>query len=151
MQHLLHPFGLFTNYTDLHQIRQDGRCINLGNYVPCCFRINNDQVVIALSHFPAQLSHSKDLFHSGCSICNEVKNFRQRTNSADKRISDKQPNVFAQRILGVHCHRKQIWFNFASYKLQIIHLQRAGKCTFVVHFHDQSLFTLCRHITRKGT
>ena len=139
MQYFLHPLGLLANDTNLHQPRQNCWRINLSNNVPGCFGINDDNVVVVLTHFPAQFSNRKNFLHSRCSISNEIQNLGKWAKRAHQWVLHKQANVLTQRIFCVHRHGEQIRRNFTRYKLQLCGVQRARKRTLVIHFNDQCL------------
>ena len=103
-----HPRRLVAHHADLHQLADHPRRADLGDDVAARLGVDDDEVVVALAHLVGELADGEDLLDARRGVGDEVERAGQRADAADERDLDEQPQVLAQRVLGVHRHREQV-------------------------------------------
>ena len=92
---------------------------------------------MALAHLVAQLADGEDLLHAGRRVGDEVERARQRPDLAEQRDLHEQPQVLAQRVLGVHRHREQLWLDLARLERERGGVEGGRQRTLGVHLAHQ--------------
>ena len=113
-----HPLGLITNQPDLDEIGDHPGGTDLADDVSARLGVDDDEVVVALAHLPAELAHAENLLDARRCVGNEVERRRQRADPSEERNPHEEPQVFTQRVLGVHGHRVQIRRHLGGFELQ---------------------------------
>ena len=122
---------------DLHQLADHLRGTDLGDDVTARLGVDDDEVVRALAHLVAQLADGEDLLHAGRRVGDEVERAGQRADASDQRDAHEQPQVLAQRVLGVHRHREQVRFDLSGLEPQRRGVEGVGERALGVHLADE--------------
>ena len=104
-----HPLGLVAHEADLDEFADHLRGADLADDVAARLGIDDHEVVVALAHLVAQLA-------DGRGSPSRLVRRRRRSRTCDasgpmrpsERDAHEQPEVLAQRVLGVHRHREQM-------------------------------------------
>ena len=139
LEDVSHPLRLLSHHAQLHQLADDTRGADLGDDVTTRLRVDDDEVVVLLSHLVCQLADGKDLFDAGRRVGDEVERARQRTDAPDQRQLHEEPQVLAQRVLGVHRHRGESGLERARCEIEHRRIERRGEITLGVHLAHQDI------------
>ena len=104
-----HPPRLVAHHADLDQVADHPRGADLGDDVPARLGVDDDEVVVALAHLVGELADGEDLLDARRRVGDEVERAGERADAPDERDADEQPQVLAQRVLGVHRHGERGW------------------------------------------
>ena len=102
-----HPLRLVADEPDLDEIADHPRRTDLADDVTARLGVDDDEVVVLLADLVAELADGQDLLDPGRRVGDEVERRRQRADPAEQGDPYEQPQVLAQRVLGVHRHREQ--------------------------------------------
>ena len=140
VEDLEHPVGLVAHQAHLHQLADHRGCSDLGDDVPAGLGVDHHQVVVPLAHLVTQLADGQDLFHPGRRVGDEVEGSRQRADAGHQRDTHEQPQVFAQRVLGVHLHRPQPLAHLRWSEPEWADIERGGQAALGIHLaHEGAL------------
>ena len=148
LHELEHPSRLLTDEPDVDEIVDRARRADLADDVPARLGIDDDEVVVALTDLVAELADREDLLDAGSGVGDEVEHARQRPDARDERDPDEQPQVLAQRVLGVHRHAEQAGLDFAGLERERADLEGGREGSFGIHLADQD--ALARRGPRGG-
>ena len=91
----------------------------------------------------AELAHCQNFFNSRSGAGYKIEHLCKRADTGDKRDTNEQANVFAQRILSVHCHSEQARRNLCRLETQLAYAKRIGDGAFRVHLTQQCPLAAC--------
>ena len=103
-----HPPRLLADQPDLDELADHPRGGDLGDDVAARLGVDDDEVVVALAHLVGELADGEDLLDARRGVGDEVERAGERADAPDERHLDEQPQVLAQRVLGVHRHGEQV-------------------------------------------
>ena len=131
--------GLVADEPDLDQVADHLRGTDLGDDVTGRLGVDHDEVVRALAHLVAQLADAEDLLDPRRRVGDEVERAGERADASEQRDLHEQPEVLAQRVLGVHRHREQVRFDLAGLELQRRGVEGVGERALGVHLaHERA-------------
>ena len=134
-----HPARLVAHEPDLHEVADHLRRTELGDDVAGRLGVDHDQVVRALAHLVAQLADAEDLLDAWRRVGDEVERASERTDAPEQRDPHEQPEVLAQRVLGVHRHRQQVRLDQPGLEVQRRRVEGVGERALGVHLaHERA-------------
>ena len=146
-----HPLGLVADQADLHEVGDHPRRTDLADDVAARLGVDDDQVVVLLAHLPAELADTEDLLDAGRRVGDEVERRRQRADAAEQRHPHEQPQVLAQRVLGVHRHREEVRRDLGRLELELADVERVGERALGVHLADERATAVpCGDVGERG-
>ena len=93
----------------------------------------------------------EDLLDPRRGVGDEVERAGQRADAPDERHLDEQPQVLAQRVLGVHRHREQVGVDLARLERQRRGVERGGERALGVHLaHQRALAGAGAEVGERG-
>ncbi len=137
------------DHADVHEIVDHPRGGDLGDDVAGRLGVDDDEVVVALAHLEAQLADGEDLLHAGRRVGDEVERAGERPDAPDQGDAHEQPQVLAERVLGVHRHGEQARLELARGELQRGRVVGRGERTLGVHLADEHALALRRAEARQ--
>jgi hypothetical protein len=105
--------------------------------VPGRLGVDDDEVVVPLADLVGELADGEDLLHARRGVGDEVERPRQRADPADERQPDEDPEVLAERVLGVHRHREEVLVEAARSERQRPRVECRRECSLRIHLADE--------------
>ncbi len=110
--------GLIAQRSDVDEVLDGIGGAELGDDVPGRGRVDDDEVVVGapfdrLAHLPRDLADREDLLHARRGGRDEVEHLGERSQTAQHRHAQVEPQIFLERRLGVHRHREHTGIDLA--------------------------------------
>ena len=87
----------------------------------------------------------------GRGVGDEVERLGERTDAPEQRDLDEQPQVLAQRVLGVHRHREQVRRDLGRLEAQRSDVERVRQRTLGIHLaHEGAAAVAGRDVSERG-
>ena len=134
-----HPVGLVADEPDLDQIADHLRRTDLGDDVAGRLGVDHDEVVVRSRTSWHSLPTPRISLTPGAASATKSNVRASGPMLAEQRHLHEQPEVLAERVLGVHRHRQQVRFDLPGLELQRRSVEGVGERALGVHLaHERA-------------